>query len=361
MLLAVLPRLARMGIEPVVVYGSESAGEGQLLPKGVPAIHLPALQRALRPGADAAAFSALVRLLRRLRPDVVHTRLAKAGALGRVAARAAGVPAVVHTFHGHVLDRVFPRSAERALVITERLLARTTDALVAVSEQAQDELLRLGIGRPEQWRVIRQGYELAPLAASDLAPAVARRRLGLGPDGPLVGIVARLVAVKDHDAFLAAAVEVARAEPRAEFVIAGDGPERDRLEAEARALLGDRVSFLGWVTSLEALYRSLDVIVLTTSRNYEGTPAALIEAGAAGVAAVACAAGGVAEVVSDGQTGYLVPPGAVRLLAGRILELLRSPSLRARLGERARAFLVARYSADVSAAAHSKLYQEIAR
>jgi glycosyltransferase involved in cell wall biosynthesis len=180
----------------------------------------------------------------------------------------------------------------------------------------------------------------------------------LPTDDPLVGIVARLVPIKDHDAFLAVAARVARAEPRARFLVAGDGPERHRLEARAQAILGERVLFPGWVTDLEALYRSMDVIVLTSQN--EGTPAALIEAGVAGVPAVACAAGGVPEVVSNGETGYLAPPGAVGLLARQILELLRSPRARMNLGERARARLLARYGADVSAEAHAKLYQELA-
>jgi glycosyltransferase involved in cell wall biosynthesis len=217
----------------------------------------------------------------------------------------------------------------------------------------------MGVGSPDQWHVIADGYELGLLSASCLAPDEARRRLGLPARGPVVGIVARLVAIKDHDTFLAAAAEVARAQPQTSFVIAGDGPERGRVEAKAQAVLDGRVRFLGWVTDIEALYRSLDVIVLT-SRN-EGTPAVLIEAGAASIPAVATDVGGVSDVVVDGETGFLVPPGDVRGVAGRVVELLRSPGLRWRLGERAREHVIARYDAGASAAAHAELYHHLRR
>lgn len=354
---ALMPRLGRAGIDQVVIHGTEGPGEGRLPLGDVATFHLPSLQRAVRPLADAGAGWELVRLLHRIRPDVVHTRMAKAGALGRLAGRIARVPAVVHTFHGHVLNGYFSRPVRGAILSAERALARWTDALVAVSDRVRDELVAFGIGEMERWHAIPDGYELALLASSPLPAIEARRGLGLPEGGPVVGIVARLVPIKDHRTFLAAAAEVAKAEPSVTFVVAGDGPERAVLEAKARSRLGERVRFLGWVGDLEILYRALDVIVLT-SRN-EGTPAALIEAAAAGVPAVATEVGGVPEVVVDGETGFIVPPGAPQAVARRIVELLRSPASRARMSERARTHVLERFGADRCAAAHAALYERL--
>ncbi|MDQ7857899.1 MAG: glycosyltransferase [Armatimonadota bacterium] len=356
-LAALVPRLSRLGIDQAVIHGTEGPGEGRLPLDGVATFHLPRLQRAVRPLADARAAWELLRLLRHIRPDVVHTRMAKAGALGRLAAGLVPVPVVVHTFHGHVLKGYFSPPAERALVGIERALARWSDTLVAVSDRVRDELVTLGLGTAQRWQVIPDGYELDPLASSRLPAVEARRRLGLPERGPIVGIAGRLVPIKDHRTFLAVAVQVADAEPSATFVVAGDGPQRTMLEAEVRSGLRDRVRFLGWCGDIEALYRALDVIVLT-SRN-EGTPAALIEAAAAGVPAVATGVGGVPEVVLDGETGFLVPPGAPQAAVRRIIELLRAPSSRARMGERARAHVLERFGADRCAAAHAALYERL--
>jgi glycosyltransferase involved in cell wall biosynthesis len=359
MLGALAPRLRRDGFDQRIVYGTQGQEEGLVPPTGAPALCLTKLQRSIRPALDAQAYWALRRFFQGFRPDVVHTRMAKAGTLGRLAARAANVPAVIHTFHGHVLDGYFPPAAERAILAAERFLARRTDFLVAVSEWVKEQLLGRDIGRPEQWRVIPNGYELAFLAAAKLRPTEARQRLELSLDGPVVGIVGRLVPVKDHQTFLNAASRILQALPSARFVVAGDGPLRPTLEADARRIMGDRIKFLGWVGDLPTLYRSLDVIVLT-SRN-EGTPAALIEAGASGVPSVAAEVGGVNEVVLDGRTGFLVPPGDAEAAAARVSDLLGHPDLRRQLGEAARTHVLARFDAERAAAAHAALYREVLR
>src|SRR5207245_2820341 len=259
------------------------------------ALPISALRRETDFVADARAVRALGQLMRRRRPDIVHTHTTTAGGLGRIAARRAKVPITVHTFHGHVLSGYLSGAQTRALATAERFLARRTDVLVSVSERVRDDLLSLGIGRPSQWRVVPLGLELGDLLSGPAPAAEARRALELPGEAPLVGIVGRLAAIKDHPTFLAMAASVAHRHPEAHFVVAGDGALRPAMESSAKEMLGDRVHFLGWATDLPALYGALDVVVLT-SRN-EGTPVALIEAAAAGRPVVATAVGGVPAVV----------------------------------------------------------------
>lgn len=345
------------GYRADLVVGSEGEREGTLRPPGLPLTIVPTLRREVDLRADLRAARALLRLVRAGRPHIVHTHLAKAGALARLAARRARVPVVVHTFHGHVLDGYFSPTATRAFLAAERRLADWTDVLVGVSAAVRDELLALRIGRPDQWRVIPLGLDLGPLIGLPPDPTEARRRLRLPAAGPVVGIVGRLVGVKDHATFLDAAARVAAARPEVSFAVAGDGPLRLTLEDRARVLLGDRVRFTGWVHDLPALYSALDVVALT-SRN-EGTPVALIEAGAAERPVVATRVGGVADVVRDGDTGLLAPAGDPAALAGEILALLDQPERARAMGRAGRAWVRDRFGAERLVADIVDLYAEL--
>jgi len=350
--------LAERGFEPFVVSGREGAREGRLAVDGPNAAVIPSLVREMRPLDDVRAFRSIERLLREQRPSVVHTHLAKAGTLGRVAARRSGSPVLVHTFHGHVLRGYFSPAVSRVYLEVERRLASRTDALVAVSQHVRDELLELGIGRPERWRVIPVGIELEAYADTGSMEA-ARARFDLPATGPLIGVVGRLVPIKDLETFLRTAARIAASHPDAAFVVAGDGELRRALEARARSLLGDRVWFLGWVQDLPALYAALDVVVLT-SRN-EGTPVSLIEAGAAGRPVVATRVGGVSEVVDEGVTGWLVSPANDVALAARIAGLLDRPEEAAAFGVAAKALVAGRFSAAKTVEAHAELYRELSK
>ena len=302
--------------------GVEEPGEGRIAPSGRVAV-VGSLRRDMHLASDARALRVLTRLVAASDPAVMHSHLAKAGALGRVAAIRAKVPAIVHTFHGHVLEGYFSSWRTKAFVRVERELARRTDALVAVSPQIRDELLALGIGTPDRWRVIRVGLDLTSLLRERPDPMSARRTLGLPVESPTVGIVGRLAPIKDHETFLRAAAMATRRHPDLQVVVAGDGPLRQRLEGRAREALGDRVRFLGWVDDLVALYAALDVVVLT-SRN-EGTPVSLIEAVAAGRPVVATKVGGVPDVIEVGESRELVPAGAPDAVADALDRLLTDP------------------------------------
>ena len=349
--------LPRRGYTCELVSGAPQREEGAFPPPAERYTLVDSLRRETDFLADARAVRTLTGLMRRFQPDILHTHTTTAGGLGRIAARRAKVPILVHTFHGHVLSGYLSSPQTKALVVAERFLARRTDVLLSVSHRVRDELLALGIGREEQWRVVPLGLELGDLLAGPAPSAPARAALGLPATGPLVGIVGRLVAIKDHETFLAMASRVAGEHPEAVFVIAGDGDLRPALEARARQLLGERVRFLGWVTDLPVLYGALDVAVLT-SRN-EGTPVALIEAGAAARPAVATDVGGVAEVVRDTETGFVVPAGDAAGLAAKVTLLLDNPQSGAAMGRAARDWVRSRFAAERLVEDLTALYAEL--
>jgi glycosyltransferase involved in cell wall biosynthesis len=281
--------------------------------------------------------------MRSFRPHVVHTHTAKAGALGRLAAVLCRVPVVVHTYHGHVFDAYFSPLKTRLVVVAERLLAGRASALVAVTERVRRDILARGIGRQDRVVVVPLGLDLDPMIAAPARRGELRRELGLAADVPLVGIVARLVPVKAHETFLQAVRAIAPVRPDAVFLVVGDGERRSALEAMVRELgLAGRVRFLGWRADLDRLYADLDVVVLT-SKN-EGSPVALIEAMAAGRPVVSTRAGGVEDVVVDGETGRVVPVGDDAAVARAILDLLEHPTEAARLGAAARDAVRARFA-----------------
>jgi len=363
-------RLTSRGVETLLVHGQLGAGEGDmryLLADGVQTRHLPALRRPVAPLHDALALAQLLDILRDARPDVVHTHMAKAGTLGRLAAaiynRTAGRrrrARVVHTYHGHVLEGYFSARMARVFTATERHLARLTDAIVAISPQVRDELLtEHRIGRAGQYRVIPLGFDLDALAAiDDRARHAARVALDIPQDAHVVATVGRLTAIKQHALFLETAAIVAGRDPSALFLIAGDGELRAEIEQAARALgIASRVRFLGWRRDLTTVYGATDVFLLT-SRN-EGTPVALIESLAAAVPGVSTDVGGIRDVVDRDEIGLLAPFGDAPMLADHVSALLADPDRRRLMGERGRRSVTARYTLDRLVDDVERLYREV--
>ena len=337
----------------LLVAGTPTEVEGELSDPAV-TVHRVPLVRPLSPANDLRALVALRALMRQHRPRIVHTHMAKAGTLGRIAARTSLVrPRTVHTFHGHVLDGYFSPRATRTFIQAERALARTTDVLVAISPEIRDELLDLGIGRPEQYRVIPLGFDLSDHLAAGASTGTLRRSLGVPDDAVLAGIVGRLVPIKDHETMFGAIARTSGIH----LAVIGDGERRSELERSAGAFgIGARVHFLGWRTDVAAVMSELDIVALS-SRN-EGTPVSLIEAAACARPVVATDVGGVRSVVKDGVTGFVVPPGQPAALARALERLARAAELRAAMGAAAREasapFSLARLVKNVQA-----LYAEV--
>lgn len=349
--------LDRLGFSTTLIHGRLGAGEGDmsyLIEPGARVVYLDVLRRPLSPLADLRAWWRLYREIKRARPLVVHTHMAKAGLLGRLAAAAYNATRgssprarVVHTYHGHVLEGYFSPLMTRVFIGLERMLARFSDRIVAISPAIERELRDgFGIGGAEQYRVVPLGFDLSAFAGVDEPARVrARQVLQLGADADVVSTVGRLTAIKQHRLFLDTVAIAARARPHLVALIAGDGELRAELEGyAAQQGIAGRVRFLGWRRDLASIYAATDVFLLT-SRN-EGTPVALIEAMAAGVPGVSTDVGGVKDVITSAAVGARVPDGDAAGLAAAIVRYLSDADGRRAAGQRARAAVLDRYSLD---------------
>jgi glycosyltransferase involved in cell wall biosynthesis len=313
---------------------------------GVSVVSVPEIQREISVVHDMRSVLRIASLIREERPHILHTHTAKAGAIARAAALLAGYarpPVVLHTFHGHVLKGYFDSSRTAFFRQVERSLARTSDALVAVSPEVRDDLVELGVAPREKFAVIRLGIPLEERLGDVTADRDYRHLYGIGRDAFVIGWVGRMTGVKDAGAVL----EIVRATRDrgidAVLCMVGDGPDRDRLEQLARDLGIARSSFfVGYQAEVAGYYRLFDAFVLPSVN--EGTPVSAIEALAAATPVVANRVGGIPDVVRDGEDGFLVEPGDVGGAADRLATLAGDPDLRRRLGEAGRSRVVERYS-----------------
>lgn len=343
----------------VLLVGEPEAREGSLLDDAVAAgadvLHVPHLRRPLSPLTDLQAFIWLFRYFRRERPAIVATHTAKAGSVGRLAAAMAGVPIIVHTFHGHVLDGYFGRIRTSVFIGVERFLGLLTTQFIAISPEIESDLERLGIGRGKTV-VVRLGLDLDHLTVD--TPGRLRADLGIPTGAPLIGIVGRLVPIKAHDLFLAAASVVAKAHPDAHFAIVGDGELWEELHAAvARMGLADRVHFTGWRSDLREVYSDLDIVVCC-SRN-EGTPVSLIEACAAGRCVIGTRVGGIADIIATGVNGLLVPSGDPGALATAIEDLISDPPRRKEMGETGQRMVLERHGSSRMVTELKQVYRRL--
>ena len=303
-----------------------------------------------------SAAGALATVLRENAVDVLHTHGGTAGLYGRLAARKAGTPAVVHTVHGlHYLHYRNP-AAKRAFIALERRLSRTTDAVIFVSVADMERAAHLRLALPPKARLIRNG--VAPIPPERLRDAAAVRA-ELGAVGrPLVVAVSRLHRQKGVT-YLLRAVSLVRAEiPDVRVMVAGGGPLADRLGAEVKALrLGDNAALLGERTDALDILAAADLFVLPSL--WEGLPYVLVEAAALGKPIAATDIDGVREVIRNGATGVLVPPLDPGALAASMLFLLKDQAFASRLGEAARNEIPPRFSVERMISETESLYLEI--
>lgn len=376
-------RFSKNGFESRLMTGSVGAGEGDMAylagEAGVSPVYVPELGRELSPRRDLKAFWRIYTAVRRFKPHVVHTHTAKAGALGRLAALAAGGrPATVHTFHGNVFDGYFGRTKSKLFVLVERLLARFTDRIVVISESQRREICETyriaGSGRV---KTVPLGFDLSDFAqAPGRRKASIRRQLlpeGAGKEAFLFGCIGRLTAVKNHRLLLAALerIQASGRQPSPAVVLVGDGELKASLfRAAAKRGVEDRVRFAGWHRDMPPVYGALDAVVLT-SRN-EGTPVTLIEAMAAGRPVAATDVGGVSDLLGRrgkpaakgffwAERGLLVPPDDPDALAGAMDHLRQGGPEVDAMSRRAQAWVLRHYGADRLVEDLRTLYLELIR
>jgi len=323
----------------MLVTGIESPYEGNMYElaeeKRVEPIVIYALGREIFFKEDFRALIRLIKLINLERPDIVHTHTAKAGTLGRLAAKLTGVPIVIHTFHGHVFHSYFGFFRTKFFLWLERLLAKFTDVIITVSEQQRDEIIKYKIAEPEKIVAIPLGLDLKPFIYSNSDPNELRKEFSVPEQTKLVGIVARLVPIKNHVCFMEAARLVLERKDDVRFIIIGDGELRSTLEQKARNLgIEARVIFMGFQNNLQKIYAGLDIVALSSYN--EGLPVALIEAMAAGKPVISSDVGGVVDLILDGDNGLLVPTNDAKALAEATIYLLEHPDRRKMMGEAGR-------------------------
>jgi glycosyltransferase involved in cell wall biosynthesis len=322
----------RAGHEVTVVAGAIPDGEASLEyladELSVPYLHVAALRREVSPRDDLRAVRALRQVLRRERPDVLHTHTSKAGTTGRLASRLVTPRprAIVHTFHGHVLSGYFEPSRERAYRVIERGLARLTGRIIAVSEQVREDLVTFGIPA-EKIVVVHYGFDLDARLGASTDRDERRASAGASAGDFVIGWSGRLSDIKQPLDLVRTLAKV----DGSRLVIAGDGELRDDVELLAAELgVADRMTILGYVTDIGAWYRAFDMFLMT-SRN-EGAPVVAIEASAAGLPVVATDAGGTRTVVDHEETGFVAAVGDTDALASYARRLRDDAELRRRLG-----------------------------
>ena len=291
---------------------------------------VPEMKREIRLHLDFIAFIKLLILFIRERPDIVHTRTAKAGCLGRIAARLACVPVVIHTFDGHVFNGYFGKFKTLFILTIERILARITDRIIAISNSQRTELIHyLRIGNPEKIQVAHIGFdfkEFKPLTNGGL-----RKELNIPEDNPIVGYIGRFAPIKRIDRLILASQKVIERIPKAKLVIVGGGELKSEMEEMVKSLnLEDRIFFLGVRDDLERIYSGVDMVALSSDN--EGTPAVIIEALAYGKPVVSTCVGGIPDVVSDGESGILAKANGPEELANSIVQMLSDENMRIRMG-----------------------------
>ncbi len=335
------------GYAALLVTGRVGTGEVEHTDlDGIQVRYLDSLGPDIRPVKDLRALFELIRLVRAYRPAIVETHTAKAGMLGRLAARLAGGrrPIVIHTYHGHVLRGYFGRLQTAVFRWIERGLARISDLLVGVSSATVEELVALKIAPREKFAVVPLGLDLGPFLAVGSDPDRGfREEIGAGPDEVLFTFTGRLVPIKRPDLMLRS-LALARANGApARVAVVGDGLLRPELEGLAASLgCAEAVDFLGYRRDLPRIAAGSDAALLTSDN--EGTPVALIEAAAAGRAAVATAVGGVPDIVADGS-GLLAPADDEQAVASLIARIASDPDGRRQMGLRARQHVVERFTA----------------
>jgi glycosyltransferase involved in cell wall biosynthesis len=300
--------LARAGHEVVVVCKA-----GHPLVQVMRGVGLEVREARIGGKLNLTAAVRLARLARAMGAEVIHTQLSTAALWGSVAGRLAGVPVVAHV---------------RAL--NSMTCYRLADRVIAISHAVKRHLEAQGMPG-DRIDVVYTGLDPARYTAP-LSRAAAKAQLGIAADRPAVGVVAHLTAKKGHAPFLEAAARVAEQHPHVLFLLLGEGPEREALAARARQLgLKERVRFLGFHADVLPFYAAMDVVVLPSIAG-EGLPRTLLEASFLGIPVIGTALSGTPEIIADGETGFVVPPGAVGPLAQRIAQLIEDASLRERFG-----------------------------
>ena len=320
------------------------------------------MSRRVNPVKDFQALIKICRIIKKEKPDILHTHTAKAGTLGRLASIFAGNAVRVHTFHGHSLEGYFGKIQSIIFTAIERFLSYFTDRIVVISQTQLEELSgKYRIARKEKFSVIELGLDLDEFFdINENRNGKFRNEHKVDEDELLIGIVARLVDVKNHRFFLDVVkrIENTAREKKYKFIIAGDGElKKDLLRYAENLGIMDLVIFTGWYTDMLELYRALDIVVLTSEN--EGTPVSLIQALAGARPVLSTDAGGVVGVVLNEKNGYVVKKGDIKTYSEKLLDLAGDKEKRIKFGLAGREYVRKKFTTKRLVSDLEKLYTEL--
>ena len=338
--------------EQELLTGFCAADEADYLVKvavDVTAIRIDGLGRSIKPRADLTAMFAIIKEIRRFKPDVIHTHTAKAGVVGRIASILSGKKSVrVHTFHGHLLHGYFGAGKTKLVILIEKFLALFTHQLLAVGKKVQDDLITAGIGNSKKFAVMPPGLQLVHVPSK----SDARQELGLDQNEIYCAFIGRITQIKRPDRFLDVAAKTKADNVKVHFIVAGAGELfqecQDRVATENLP-----VTFLGWREDIEVVLAAADFVILTSDN--EGTPLSLIQAGMVGIPVVTTNVGSTNEIVVDGKTGLLTDL-SVDQLANAVTKLATDSDLRAQMGAAGKEYTMTRYGVARLVKDHQDLY-----
>ena len=346
--------------ETMLVIGDKDSHEQDadhlIMNLGLDPVVVHEMKRDISPLNDGLAYQKIKKLIEKFRPDIVHTHAAKSGVIGRLAADACNVPVILHTFHGHVFHSYFSKFKTNTFIQIERYLARRSTGIIAISDTQKHELANVyHICKEEKIKKIPLGLDLDKFDIhQNEKRAQFRNDFSLTPDDICIGIIGRVVPVKNHSLFVAAAKRVVdKTDKPVKFIIIGDGDMRPQTEKEFAEAGIDYTYYpddpraatamcVSWQTEMDVVLAGLDIVALTSHN--EGTPVSLIEASAAGKPVVSTDVGGVKDVVTDNQTGYITEPDDADAFAEALLQLINNPEKRNYFGQLGRTFAQTNYS-----------------
>jgi glycosyltransferase involved in cell wall biosynthesis len=303
---------------------------------GVKPILLPEMKRIPNFKSDRAAYRKIKQVIEEFQPDIVHTHAAKAGALGRKAAKACGVPIIVHTFHGHVFHSYFGTAKTWIYKVIERRLAKISTGIVAISPIQKEELSSIHqICPAHKIKVIPLGFDLMKFHENrDSKRGETRKKWSLNDEEIAVAIIGRLAPIKNHSLFLDVIQTLAQKGIKARYFIVGDGQEKTSIEKRAKELENDfniRIELTSWIKDIATFNAGMDIICLSSDN--EGTPVSLIEAQASGVPVISTDVGGVKDILLEGETGFVVPKNDVKSFSEKLQLLIENKEIRSNMSQ----------------------------
>jgi glycosyltransferase involved in cell wall biosynthesis len=336
---------------------------------GIEPILIPDMGRSIHPARDYKAYKQVQKIIKSFKPDIVHTHAAKPGAVGRLAASSLNVPVVVHTYHGHVFHSYFNRLKTKFIINTERYLAKRSDMLIAVSDQQQKELVDdFHIAAKEKFRTVHLGFDLEKFSSDqEQKRKKFREEFELSDDEIAIGIIGRLVPVKNHTLFLEGISYLAKnSSKKFKAFIIGDGDMRASIENKARQLgitmttdpaKNSMLLFTSWRDDIDVINAGLDIVALTSLN--EGTPVSLIEAQAANKPIVSTRVGGISDIVLENETALLSDPDDVEGFQKNLFNLVENDTLRKSFGKKGSQHVVQKFSIERLAGDMANLYFEL--